>query len=157
MRTTILLSAIVVGIALAGCGKPVTPPPSATPKCTANACFIAVTVNGDCSKEDNISVEPNRIPIDKDNHGNDGQGPEIHWDISTQGYTFSSVQTGIVFGTNPAPPAGEFHHPNLTNQNRKYKLKDKNSSTQTYKYTVNLLDKDNKACAPKDPFIANGN
>ncbi len=96
------------------------------------------------------------MPIDKNNHGNDNNGPEIHWDITTQGYTFPSVETGIVFGTSPAPPAGEFHHRNLTSQNRKYTLKDMNSSTQTYKYTLNLLNKDNNACAAKDPFIANG-
>jgi hypothetical protein len=163
MRTRTLLLAIVAGIALAGCEKPQSVPPPAPPppppppvaKCTAQVCFIVVTVEGNCSDPNNIHVKPDTMPIEKNNHGSDpNKGPEIHWDIRTNGYTFAS-QTAIVFNKPPIPPPGEFNNAILVPGNTKYMMNDKNSSTASYQYTVNLL-KDGTPCAPKDPFIANG-
>ena len=159
MRATIVVFAAVAGAALVGCKSQTDGTKSVSPNCTTNKCEVKITVDGDCHNEANIKVDPPTLGIDKNNHGNDNHGPEIHFDIGTDHYTFASLQTGVVFNTAPVPPPDEFTPINLAEQGKKLIMKDLNSPTatpQTYKYTVNLLF-NGQACAGKDPFIVNGN
>ena len=92
-----------------------------------------------------VTAAPDTIPLDKNNHG-----PNIHWDISTQGYTFAPNLQGVTINGNPS----QFSNP-LNPTPTKFIWNDKNDDAVKYKYTVKIM-KDNKPCDVLDPFIANG-
>ena len=74
-----------------------------------------------------ISVTPDPLPVS-------GNNINIHWDISTPGWTFPS--NGIVI-TNPG---SEFEDPEVQNNGNRFKWKDKNSSAGNYKYAINVTN-----------------
>lgn len=74
-----------------------------------------------------ISVTPDPLPVR-------GSNVEVHWDISTAGWTFPS--NGIVIKN----PGSEFSDPEVKNNGNRFKWKDKNASVGTYKYAINVTN-----------------
>ena len=132
IRTLGLLA--VVGIVLSSC-QSMNLTQSAS--CNEQQCHVKVTVN-DC----NVTLDPDIIKITRPR-------VEIHWDIATADYTFTS--DGIVVQNDSR---NEFSGGHLSEQGRKFTLNDKNSFRNEYKYVVKVK-RGEVACRPLDPSIVN--
>ena len=88
-----------------------------------------------------ISVTPDPVPA-----GN-GQNVNIHWSISTDGWTFPSNGIVIANGT------GVFSDPEVKDNGKTFKWKDKNDNNLSYKYTINVTN--GTTPLSKDPTIQN--
>jgi len=82
----------------------------------------------------NISITNNRISVSPDPLPVTGNNINIHWDIDTAGWTFPS--NGIVI----TDPGDEFSDPEVQNNGKRFKWKDKNSSGGSYKYAINVTN-----------------
>ena len=88
-----------------------------------------------------VSVTPDPLPAGPGNNVN------LHWNISTNGWTFPS--NGIVI-TNPGD---QFSDAQVLNNGRQFKWKDKNTNSVRYKYTINVTN--GSTTLSLDPTIEN--
>ena len=149
-----ILVSVVASVGLVACAQESSPPGGvASANCTPNACTIVVKVTGNCSAASDITLDPDTMPVPKENHQ-----VKMHWDLQTSNFKIAQEPDGITFTTPPLPPPGEFHSPNLAANGTKYNLTNANSATvpTQYKYNIQLLRADGTKCARKDPFIRNG-
>jgi len=153
MAPKLAIFAVVVTLALPGCGQKesATPGSTAAAGCTPSNCKVAVTVTGNCSSANDISVSIDPLPVPREHHN-----LKIAWDIQTPGFKWVAAPNGITFTTPPIPPAGEFT--NAHDNGDKYDIKDANTQTvpTPFKYDIHLMRNDGSLCAVKDPSIRNG-
>jgi len=153
MPPRLIVFAVVVALALLGCAQMGSAQPSSASAagCTPSNCRVIVTVTGDCSNANQISVNIDPLPVPRQHHN-----LKIAWDIQTPGFKWAPAPNGITFTTPPIPPAGEFtnHHDN----GDKYDVTDANNQTvpTLFKYDIHLMRSNGSPCAVKDPSIRNG-
>lgn len=88
-----------------------------------------------------VSVTPDPLPAGPGNNVN------LQWNINTNGWTFPS--NGIVI-TNPGD---QFSDPEVKNNGKQFKWKDKNTNSLSYKYTINVSN--GTSTLSLDPTIEN--
>jgi hypothetical protein len=121
-------------------GPPPGPPPGARIfKCDTPACAVKVSVK--CEAYVFCWIEPDNDWIQVRR----GNSPEITWEVTTSGYTFSD--TGIAF------PAGSPFTCNRAEGRRRYMCNDRHSEPGIYKYTITVIGF--PFVFPKDPFVDN--
>ena len=137
MNTRMVLTAVAFSLGVAGCVSTPPAPKEESSRCDGPVCHVVVTVT-DCT----ISLMPSDIDVF-------GHNVQIHWDISSSGYTFPA--DGIVI--KDSYPQGEFSDPRSPNPT-KFIWNDKNSFAKTYAYGVKVM-RGSTACPPLDPGIIN--
>lgn len=106
-------------------------------------CDVLVKVS-DCKVSldyDDVEVHKNRVD------------EFIDWKITSAGYSWTG--TGVRWDDpNASGPKGQFYDKKVKGKTLSWK--DRNTDTVTYKYWVEVQDKDKKACPPFDPTVING-
>lgn len=149
MRAIALLSAVIAGTSLMGCQSMMFAqkiPLTATTCNSTNVCIIPVTVAG-CT----VTIPPDLADVVAK-----GNYVAILWHLTlpsiAQKYTFDPNK-GVVL---KAPdPSGQFTVQQPVFNNMGYLWVDRNSNWQTYDYTINIVDANNRPCPPLDPRIWN--
>ena len=142
MSTKGLLCAAVVGTALLGCTTPMLAPKYEVP-CNPGACRIPVHVEN-C----NITAPDVRVT---------GNNVNMFWEIDPAshhaGYKFPElvVAPGVWIKDNPQ---GQFEEPRRIND-WTFRLHDRNSVRDKFKYGVRVVTRDGTACRDLDPIIYN--
>ena len=91
--------------------------------------------------DDIVSVDPDRLPAGL------GENVNLHWKISTPGWTFPS--NGIAI----ANSGTEFSEPEVKNNGKQFKWKDKNTPGLSFKYTITVTN--GTTTKSLDPTIIN--
>lgn len=146
MLTKYHVLVLASAFALNGCAQlPVAP--GSRELCRSAVCKVDVAVV-DCASGD-IRAHPETIEMSRE-----FRNMQIHWDLDRDavaaGFTFTD--RGIQVRDND----GQITDPRRAEQGRKFLWANKNDNTKTYKYAIALNDRNGRACALKDPFIANG-
>jgi len=121
-------------------GPPPSPPPGARIlKCDTPTCAVKVSIK--CEVYVFCKIEPDNDVIQVGR----GNSPQLTWEITTSGYTFSD--SGIAF------PAGSPFTCNRAEGGRRFMCNDRHSEPGTYKYTITVMGF--PFVLPKDPWVDN--
>jgi hypothetical protein len=121
----------IFGAALA---QPRSPSGNPTP-CNSGICILTITVDGDCSKPGNISIDRPFVSVSAPNN--------MRWVIATPDYVFAN--DGIRFD----PPNAQFETQPSPKPNE-FRIQNKKSQPGDFYYWVHL-----EGCAPLDPWVRN--
>ena len=106
-------------------------------------CDVLVKVS-DCK----VSLDFDDVEVTKDR-----VDEFIDWKIASAGYNWTG--TGVRWDDpNASGPKGQFYKKKIKGKTLSWK--DRNTDAVTYKYWVEVQDKDKKPCPPFDPTVING-
>jgi len=95
------------------------------------------------------------LPIDKNNHGHDGNGVLIHWVlVSSPNYTFRA--DSIQFYDPSSPSQFDVPKPQPQQNGNQFEVRDQNTDGIKWGYQIKIYDRKTGVWTPLDRWIQNG-
>jgi hypothetical protein len=139
----------VLATAMVGCA--LQPPGSEKSPCNTATCHVDVAVSG-TAPNITVSVDPVTLRLATGNHGADGNGVTLVWQLRATGYEFKDDSIQFYDPNSPR----QFDRAGTGGSGAQYHIRDRNNDGKKWGYLIKVYDRSTGYWYVVDPWIQNG-